>query len=106
MKHRTNNGQHPDVLSDPAKQAQLVRFVKSIAFDTVPFVKLVVTQSGGQIIVAFESVPGVRYALQGRTTLATAWSASLATVTATGVRTEVPLPNNAPTKFLRLVENP
>jgi len=106
VKHRTNNGQHPDVLSDPAKQAQLVRFVESIAFDTVPFVKLVVTQSGGQIIVAFESVPGVRYALQGRNTLTTAWSANLATVTATGVRTEVALPNNAPTKFLRLVENP
>jgi YVTN family beta-propeller protein len=106
VKHRTDNGRLPDVLSDPAKQAQLVRFVESIAFDTVPFVRLETVERNGQIVVSFESVPGVRYALQGKDTLATAWSANLATVTATGVRTEVTLPNNASTKFLRLVHAP
>ena len=105
-KHRTDNGRLPDVLSDPAKQAQLVKFVESIAFDTVPFVKLEVRISNGLIVVAFDTVPGVRYALQGRTTLTTAWSANLATVTATAGRTEVNLPNDAPTRFLRLVEGP
>lgn len=106
VKHRTDNGKLPDVLSDPAKQAQLVKFVESISFDSVPFVRLEVRISGGQIFVAFESVPGVSYALQGRNTLTDAWSGNVATVTATGVRTEVALPNNAPTRFLRLVEGP
>ena len=106
VKHRTDNGRLPDMLGDPAKQAQLVKFVESIALNTVPFVKLIVTQTGGQIIVSFESVPGVSYALQGRDTLTTAWSSNLATVTAAGVRTDVALPNNAPTRFLRLVRAP
>ena len=106
VKHRTNNGQHPDVLSDPAKQAQLVKFVESIGLGTVPFVKLQVGNSNGSILVAFESVPGVRYALQGRLNITDPWSANLTTVTATGVRTEVILPNNAPTRFLRLIQAP
>lgn len=106
VKHRTDNGRLPDLLSNAADRAKLVRFVESISLDTVPFVRLEVTKQGGQVVVAFESLPGVRYALQGRDTLNTAWSANLATVTATGARTEVNLPNNASTKFLRLVENP
>ena len=86
--------------------AQLVKFVESIAFDTVPFVKLQVSKSNGSILVVFESVPGVRYALQGRLNITDPWSANLATVTAIGVRTEVSLPNDAPTRFLRLVQAP
>jgi predicted dehydrogenase/threonine dehydrogenase-like Zn-dependent dehydrogenase len=91
---------------DKGQQAQLVKFVESIAFDTVPFVRLEARISSGQIVVAFESIPGVHYALQGRDTLTTPWSANVATVTATGNRTEVTLPKNAPTTFLRLVAGP
>ena len=106
VKHRTNNGQHPDVLSDPVHQAQLVKFVESIAFDTIPFVKLKVTKSNGQVVVSFESVPGVRYGLQGRDAIDQSWSPTLATVVASGVRTEIALPDTAPARFLRLLENP
>lgn len=105
-KHRTDNGRIPDVVTNATHLAQLVKFVESIAFDTVPFVKLQVSKSNGSILVVFESVTGVRYALQGRLNITDPWSANLATVTAIGVRTEVSLPNNAPTRFLRLVQAP
>jgi hypothetical protein len=106
VRHRTDNGRLPDVLSNATDRAKLVRFVESISLDTVPFVRLEVTKRNGQIVVAFESLPGVRYALQGKDTLANTWSANLATVTATGVRTEVTLAGDTPTKFLRLVQAP
>ena len=106
VKHRTDNGRIPDAVTNAAQLAQLVKFVESIALDSVPFVRLDVRTSGGQIVVTFESVIGVRYSVQGRNTLDTAWSANLTTVTATAVRTEVALPNNAPTRFLRLVQAP
>ena len=106
VKHRTDNGRIPDVVTNAAQLSQLVRFVESIALDTVPFVRLEVRHSGGQILVAFESISGLSYALQGRNTITDPWSANLTAVTAIGVRSEVVLPNNAPTRFLRLVQAP
>ncbi len=106
VRHRTDNGRLPDVLSNAADRAKLVRFVESISLDTMPFVRLEVTKRNGQVVVAFESIPGVSYALQGKDTLANTWSANLAIVIATSARTEVFLAGDTPTKFLRLVQAP
>jgi len=106
VKHRTDNGRIPDVLANPEDQTLVVKFIESIDFNTAPFVRLEAFKRNGQIIVAFDSIPGVRYALQGRSEITSPWSAPTATVTATSAHTEVIVPNDFSTRFLQLVEAP
>ena len=103
VKHRTDNGKLPDVLTSPADQAVLVKFVESIDFNTVPLVPLAVRSQGGQALVAFDSVAGVVYALEAKPTLAAPWATLGYPIVGTGQRMEVPVDNNSAAQFLRLV---
>src|SRR6185369_4679726 len=64
VKHRTDNGRLPDLLTNAADRALVVKFLESIDFNTVPFVIMSARQSGNQMIVSFDSIAGVSYALQ------------------------------------------
>src|SRR5262249_41243960 len=66
VKHRTDNGRIPDLLSAPADQAKVVKFLESIDVNTVPFVSLSVSQIDGYAILSFDSVNGVEYGIEAR----------------------------------------
>jgi YVTN family beta-propeller protein len=102
VKHRTANGRLPDRLSSSADQISLFAFLETIDAKTVPFVPLDVRASGNQVIVGFDSLTGVIYGFEGRTTL-TGATTILTNKTGTGQRIEVALPINSTTRFLRLV---
>jgi hypothetical protein len=102
VKHRTANGRLPDRLTNPADQISLFAFLETLDTKTVPFVTLDIRASGNQVIIGFDSVNGVVYGIEGRTTL-TGPTSILTSVNGTGARIEVTLPNNTTTRFLRLV---
>src|SRR5205814_720019 len=56
VNHRTDHGRLPDQLANPADQALVVKFLKSIDLNTVPFVALAVRRQGAQIFIAFDSI--------------------------------------------------
>jgi len=101
VKHRTANGRMPDLLSNPTDQISVFAFLETLDTKAVPFVPLDVRASGNQVIVGFDSVSGVAYGIEGRTTL-TGATTILTSRTGTGQRIEVALPNNTTTRFLRL----
>jgi hypothetical protein len=106
VKHRTANGTLPDVLSDPAQQALVVKFLESIDVAAVPFVTVEAHPSGSELVLAFDSVAGVTYAVQAKDSLDAPWSSILKTVTGTGGRLAVPIPNDTATRFVRLIQAP
>jgi YVTN family beta-propeller protein len=106
VKHRTDNGRLPDMLSNPADQAKVVAFLESIDTQTVPFVSLSIRQQGNQVYVGFDSIAGARYALEAKATLTDVWASIGSSVIGTGQRLEIPAPINTATKFLRLVAGP
>jgi hypothetical protein len=104
--HRTDNGRLTDVLYDPADQALVAKFLESIDFNTVPFVPLTLQQAGSQWVVSFDSVAGVRYAIEGTSSLGSAFAVIVSPILGTGQRIEVPLTLQTAYAFLRLVEAP
>ena len=102
MEHRTGNGQLPDMLSNPADQAKVVAFLESIGTQTVPFVRLDIRQSGNQVILGFDTIPGVLYGIEARTTIDGA-PFVVNGVAGTGQRVEVSYGNIGAARFFRLV---
>jgi hypothetical protein len=105
IKHRTDNGLLPDVLSNPADQAKVVTFLESIDEQTVPFVTLAVSRIGDYFILSFDSLAGVTYAIEARDAL-DGPALLLGTVTGTGQRLNVAVPIDRGARFFRLVEEP
>jgi hypothetical protein len=99
--HRTAGGRLPDHLTNIVDQISVFAFLETIDAKTVPFVPLSVRKQGNQIIVAFDSVLGVSYAIQTKTTLGATWT-SASTVPGTGQHIEVPVTIDTATRFLRL----
>ena len=106
VKHRTANGALPDVLADPAQQALVVKFLESIDVSVVPFVTVEVHPAGNELVLTFDSVVGVTYAIQAKDTLDAPWSSILKTAVGTGGRLSVPIPIDSVTRFVRLIEAP
>jgi len=106
VKHRTANGTLPDVLADPTQQTLLVKFLESIDVAVVPFVTVEVHPSGNELVLSFDSVAGVTYAIQEKDTLSAPWASILKTAVGTGGRLEVPIPIDTVTRFVRLIEAP
>ena len=106
VKHRTDDGRLPDQLSDPADQALVVKFLESIDDNTVPFVPLAIRRQGGNVFVGFDSIAGVYYKLETRTTLTGAPSTAGGFVVGSGQRMELSAPIDTTTKFIRLVAGP
>ena len=102
VNHRTDNGRMPDMLSNPSDRAKVVKFLESIDVETVPFVTIAASRSGPFVILAFDSLAGVEYVIEGRT-LITAPAAPLTTVIGNGQRMEVALPIDSTARFYRLV---
>ena len=105
--HRTANGTLPDLLANSADQQLLVKFLESIDVNAVPFVALSIRWQGNQLLIAFDSVAGVRYALEARSSLTVPGAPIGSTIIGTGQRVEVPVPaSDSGTRFLRLVAAP
>jgi YVTN family beta-propeller protein len=104
--HRTDNGKLADVLASPTNQALVVTFLESIDLNTVPLVQLAIRRQGNQVFVAFDSVSGVHYALEAKTTLTSSWASTGSTTIGTGQRIELAAAIDIDTKFLRLVTGP
>ena len=102
VKHRTDNGRLPDVLTNPAHQAQLVTFLESIDFNTIPFASIAVKQVADQVVVGFDTVAGVSYLLEGRATLRKPWVSIGSSVIGDGQRKELHVNIDTETRFLRL----
>ncbi len=103
VRHRTDNGRQLDTLANPADQALVVKFLASIDFNTVPFVTLATRLSGKQLIVSFDSVAGVRYALESKPTLDALWAGVGNSVAGNGQRLEIAVEASVGQGFLRLV---
>src|SRR5213076_2191309 len=84
--HRTDNGASPDFLANPADQALVVTFLESIDLNTIPLVQLAIRRQGSQVFVAFDSITGVHYALEAKTTLLAGWASIGSTTIGTGQR--------------------
>jgi YVTN family beta-propeller protein len=104
VNHRTDNGKLPDVLSDPAYQALVVKFLESIDFSSAPFVPLQVRYAEKQLWVAFDSIPGASYVVEGRETLKSVWEPVGYPIVANGPRTEVAVSTEGKAKYLRLTQ--
>jgi len=106
VKHRTDNGRLPDTLSNPADQALVVKFLESIDTKAVPFVPVSPRRSGNQLLVAFDSIAGGRYALEAKANLNSTWAPFGSTIIGNGQRIEVPVAIDTSAKFVRLVGAP
>jgi len=106
VKHRTENGELPDALANPADQALVVRFLESIDVNTVPFVSIEARQRGNEVILTFDSIVGVTYGVEAKDTLDAPWSVIVTSAIGNGGRLEIPIPVDRATRFLRLVEAP
>jgi hypothetical protein len=105
-RHRTDNGTLPDVLVDAAAQAFVVKFLESIDVSTAPFVAIEAHQSGNDIVLAFDSIAGVKYGVEAKDTLDAPWSLIITTPVGNGGRLDIPVPIDQAMRFLRLVEAP
>ena len=102
VKHRTDNGRIPDGLSNTNDQAKVVKFLESIDVHTVPFVPITVSRLGPYVILAFDSLNGVEYGIEARTTV-TGPAAVVGSVTGNGQRLQVALAIDGAARFFRLV---
>jgi len=101
VKHRTDNGRIPDGLSNTNDQAKVAKFLESIDVHTVPFVPVTVSRIGPYVILAFDSISGVEYGIEARTTI-TGPAAVLGSVTGNGQRLQVALAIDSAARFFRL----
>ena len=106
VRHRTDNGRLPDTLTNPEDRATLVKFLESIDFHAVPFATLRAERVGNQLMLSFDSVAGVAYAIEARSTLTASWEILGSTITGTGQRVQVPVDLGSPIQLIRLVEAP
>lgn len=106
VRHRTDNGQIPDALANPADQAKVVKFLESIDFNTVPFASLSARYADGRLLVSFDSVAGVLYALESKPSLTATWSSIAGAIVGDGRRVELPVDLDSKAEFLRLVTAP
>lgn len=106
VKHRTDNGQIPDALANPADQSKVVKFLESIDFNTVPFASLAARYADGRLLVSFDSVAGVQYTLEGKPSLTATWSSIAGTILGDGRRVELPVDVDSKAEFLRLITSP
>ena len=106
VKHRTDDGRLTDQLADPADQALVVKFLESIDVNTVPFVPLSIRRQDNNVIVAFDSILGVYYKLEARSTITGPGTPSGGFIQGTGQRLELSAPIDSATKFLRLIAGP
>jgi YVTN family beta-propeller protein len=104
VKHRTGNGLWPDVLTDPAAQAELVAFLEYIDATSDPFLEVAIRTAGNQVFVSFGSLPEAHYAIESSSNLAT-WLPVLS-VHGTGQRVEQALPLTSGRQFFRVIETP
>jgi hypothetical protein len=104
-KHRTDNGRLADLLSNPAERAKVVAFLESIDVHTVPFVILAARREGAYLILSFDSVAGVMYAIEARTSIG-GMAGPVTKVTGNGQRMDVALPIDATIRFYRLTAEP
>jgi hypothetical protein len=102
VKHRTDNGRRPDVLSNTNDQAMVVKFLESIDVHTVPFVPLQITRSGSYVNLTFDSVNGVSYGIEARANLLGP-ATVIGSVTGTGQSLTVPVLIGTTPTFFRLV---
>jgi cytochrome c peroxidase len=102
LKHRTDNGRIPDGLSNTNDQVKVVKFLESIDLGAVPFVTVAVSQLGHYVILAFDSVSGVDYGIEARSTL-NGTPSVLGSVTGNGQRLQVAIPIDTGARFFRLV---
>jgi len=102
MKHRTENGRRPDGLSNPNDQAKVVKFLESIDVHTVPFVPIQISLSGPYAILSFDSVNGVQYGIEARSSLNGAPTV-ITTVPGNGQTLQVPILLDNTTRCFRLV---
>jgi hypothetical protein len=103
LKHRTDNGRIPDGLSNTNDQAKVVKFLESLDLHAVPFVTVAVTEIGPYVILTFDSVSGVEYGIEARSTI-TGTPSVIGSVVGNGERLQVALPIDSTTRFFRLVE--
>ena len=102
VKHRTDNGRLPDYLTNPSDRALVVKFLESIDVHSIPFSQLSLVRSNAFVILSFDSVNGVQYSLETRTSL-TGPVTVVPGATGTGGRVDIPLPIDTTSKFFRLV---
>jgi cytochrome c peroxidase len=102
VKHRTDNGRLPDLLSNAGDQAKVVTFLESIDLHTVPFVTLTLLEYDPFVILIFDTVDGVEYGIEERSVI-TGPPDLLTTITGTGERLGVLFPIEATPRFFRLV---
>ncbi len=102
VKHRTDNGRLPDLLSNPNDQMKVVTFLESIDLTTVPFVPIQITRSGSTVILTFDSVNGVSYGIEARTNVLGP-ATVIGSVIGNGQSLKVTNLINSTTRFLRLV---
>jgi hypothetical protein len=88
-------------LGNSLDQISVFAFLETLDARTVPFVKLDLRNTGNQLVLSFDSVNGVSYGIEGRTTL-TSPPSILTTVTGTGQRLDVAVPVDTPSQFLGL----
>jgi hypothetical protein len=102
VKHRTDNGRIPDGLSNTNDQAKVVKFLESIDLGAVPFVTVAVSQIGHYLILAFDSVSGVEYGIEARSSI-NGTPSVIGSVTGNGQHLQVAIPIYTAARFFRLV---
>ena len=105
VKHRTDNGRRPDLLSNTNDQAKVVAFLESIDLNTVPFVTLAAERQGNFLVLSFDSVAGVLYGLEARDSI-TGPTSVVAILPGTGQRISYPVAIAGAARFYRLVQYP
>ena len=80
----------------------MVKFLEAIDQNTIPFVPIEVFQLGPYVILAFDSINGVTYGVEARSTL-TSTPIVIGSVIGNGQRLLVAIPLSFPARFFRLV---
>ncbi len=106
VRHRTAGGTLPDLLSNPADRALVIKFLQSIDIQAAPFVPLQLKLQGNQFEISFDSILGARYGLESKTELEGAWIPLGNGLDGNGGRLSVPLSSGDATQFIRLVQTP
>ncbi len=104
--HRTANGTMPDGLASASDRALVLKFLESIDDTTAAPVLLSIVGLTNQVAVSWDTISGAGYSLERAATLNGVWSQVGSLITGAGNRTNVPVPIDTSTKFLRLAPAP
>ena len=102
VKHRTANGAMPDLLTNATDRALLVKFLESLDVTVAPVLTLSIMGKTNQVEVSWDTVTGTGYALETNAAIGAAWSPLGASMTGNGSRTNVLVPIDIATKFMRV----